>query len=118
MPKKATKRKTATKKVAKVEQPQVPMSKRLSDEEIALALSPGKANAQLRAVFQILDDTIEASLTQVATPELSAQAGIIAHVAGNYGSLRFLKEDIEDKIKASGDVLMGRVQTGTPDASY
>jgi hypothetical protein len=116
MAKKATRKKA--KKAEPAPQPQIPLNKRLDDKEMALALSAGKDNPQIRAIFQILEDAEKASLSQLARPEFSSDHGTLAHLAGNYGQVDYIKGEIEDRIKASSDVLMGRVAQGSPPASY
>ena len=80
----------------------------MSDKEIAVALSVGKDNMQIRAVFQVLEDLIESSLSQVAHPQLSIQHGALAHIAGNYGAYKEFKDTLEDRIEGSHHQIMDR----------
>ncbi len=122
--KKATKKKTAKEakkapeKPQEAPQPQIPTTVRLSDKEIALALSVGKDNPQIRAILQIIDDAEKASLSQLAQPVNSKDHGILAHIAGNYGQADYIKGEIEEKIEKAHEVLLDRQQGPMSGGSY
>ena len=117
------KKKTATKKKKTEKEVDTkgvlsPTGSQLSEKEIAVAMSVGKTNLQLRAIFQLLEQAEYAAQSQIIEGQLSVSHGAIANAAGNYGALVKLREELELRIQTAGDVLMDREPQAQQHPSY